>query len=99
MSVAARLQGPYLDRSSQGWRPRLASDRVKSAWMDPRIPYLICLLGAAALYILLRPGQRAIKPVAAILGLGALAWLLVETQRFWWWTELTKVNWIAPIPF
>src|SRR5262245_36665135 len=50
--------------------------------MDPRLLYLACVIGAAAIYILLRPGPRAAKSVGAILGLGVFAWLLVEAARF-----------------
>lgn len=49
--------------------------------MDPTIPYLACVVGAAALYFLLRPGPRAAKAIAALVGLGIFAWMLVEAAN------------------
>ncbi|MCI0632258.1 MAG: NADH-quinone oxidoreductase subunit J [Phycisphaerales bacterium] len=49
--------------------------------MDPTLAYFAIVLGAVALYLVLRPGSRAIKAAGAILGLGAFAWLLVEAGR------------------
>jgi len=42
--------------------------------MAPNVLYTGCVLGAIAIYLLLRPGRGALKPVAVILGLGALGW-------------------------
>lgn len=42
--------------------------------MAPNVLYTGCVLGAIAIYLLLRPGPRALKPVAVMLGLGALGW-------------------------
>ena len=50
--------------------------------MDPTIPYLACVVGAAALYVLLRPGARAPKLAAGVIGLGVLAWVLVAVADF-----------------
>ena len=50
--------------------------------MDPTVPYLACVAGAAALYVLLRPGQRAPKIAAALVGLALFAWILVSTAEF-----------------
>jgi NADH-quinone oxidoreductase subunit J len=49
--------------------------------MDPTIPYLACVLGAAAIYALLRPGPRAIKAAATIVGLGTFAWVLIAAAE------------------
>lgn len=46
--------------------------------------YIICVVGAVALYLVLRPGQGSPNParvVGAVLGLAAFAWLLVESIR------------------
>ena len=43
--------------------------------MAPTILYTACVLGAAGLYLLLRPGPRPVKALGAIVGLGAVAWL------------------------
>ena len=50
--------------------------------MDPKILYLACVLGAAAIYLLLRPGTRALKAAGTIIGLGVFAWMLVEAGQF-----------------
>jgi NADH-quinone oxidoreductase subunit J len=50
--------------------------------MDPTIPYLACVVGAAALYALLRPGPSAPKIAAGVVGLGAFAWMLVAIADF-----------------
>lgn len=42
--------------------------------MAPNVLYTGCVLGAIAIYLLLRPRSSALKPVAVILGLGALGW-------------------------
>ncbi len=47
--------------------------------MAPTILYTSSLLGAIALYLLLRPGVRSVKVVGALLGLGALAWVVRES--------------------
>jgi len=49
--------------------------------MDPSIPYTACLVGAIALYVLLRRPQRPVRIVAALLGLGMFAWLLVGVTQ------------------
>ncbi len=51
--------------------------------MNPAIPYFACVLGSAALYLLLRPntGMRAVQMVGSVLGLGSFGWLLVEVGR------------------
>jgi NADH-quinone oxidoreductase subunit J len=47
--------------------------------MDPTTLYIICVLAAAAMFLVMRPGGRAIKLVGTVLGLGAIAWFLVES--------------------
>ncbi len=42
--------------------------------MAPNVLYTGCVLGAIAIYLLLRPRPAALKPIAVILGLGALGW-------------------------
>jgi NADH-quinone oxidoreductase subunit J len=49
--------------------------------MAPTILYSSCLLGAIALYLLLRPGPKVLKGVGIVLGLGALAWVIAESVR------------------
>jgi len=46
--------------------------------MDPSIPFLACLLGAAAMFVMLRPGPKAVRGGAGVVGLGVFAWMLVE---------------------
>ena len=50
--------------------------------MNPVLPYLACVLGAAGLYLLLRPVSRPLKTVGIIVGLGAFGWLILEAGRF-----------------
>jgi NADH-quinone oxidoreductase subunit J len=38
--------------------------------------YIACVIGAAGLYLLLRPGPRALQAAGTVLGVGGLAWLL-----------------------
>jgi NADH-quinone oxidoreductase subunit J len=47
--------------------------------MAPTVLYAACLLGAVALYILLRPGPKVLKGVGAVIGLGALGWVLAAS--------------------
>ena len=47
--------------------------------MAPNVLYTSCVLGAVALYLLLRPGGRGLKTAGALLGLGALGWVLKES--------------------
>jgi len=42
--------------------------------MAPNVLYTGCVLGAIAIYLLLRPRPVALKPIAVLLGLGALGW-------------------------
>jgi NADH-quinone oxidoreductase subunit J len=49
--------------------------------MAPDILYTGCVLGAIAVYILLRPGPRLVKMTGVALGLGALAWVVREAAR------------------
>ncbi|MCH2149471.1 MAG: NADH-quinone oxidoreductase subunit J [Phycisphaerales bacterium] len=44
--------------------------------MDQLEPYIACIAGAFALYLLLRPGSSGIKVLGTLLGLGTLAWLV-----------------------
>jgi NADH-quinone oxidoreductase subunit J len=46
--------------------------------MDPTIPYAASVLGAIALYLLVRPGRRAAKVVGALLGIGVLGWVIAS---------------------
>jgi len=46
--------------------------------MDPSIPFLACLVGAAAMFVMLRPGPKAVRGGAAVVGLGVFAWMAVE---------------------
>lgn len=43
--------------------------------MAPLLLYAICALGAAGLYLMLRPGAHAVRGAGAVLGLAALVWL------------------------
>ena len=49
--------------------------------MASSIFYLACVLGiaTAALYLLVRPGPRAMKLGAIVAGLGALGWLVRQS--------------------
>lgn len=50
--------------------------------MDPAIfPYLACVLGAVAVFLLLRPGVRAVKGAGIVLGLAGVGGLLVEIAK------------------
>jgi NADH-quinone oxidoreductase subunit J len=49
--------------------------------MNPAIPYVACVVGAAAVYLLLKPANRAMKTAGVLLGLGAFAWLLIAASR------------------
>lgn len=44
--------------------------------MDQLEPYIACIAGAFALYLLLRPGSSGIKIFGTLLGLGTLVWLV-----------------------
>lgn len=44
--------------------------------MAPQALYLLCVFGAIGVYLLLRPGSRALKGLGAIIGLAALAGML-----------------------
>lgn len=51
--------------------------------MAPSLLYTVCVIGAIALFLLLRPAARPVKLGGAILGLGAFGWLLAMTvERF-----------------
>lgn len=50
--------------------------------MDPAIPYVACVVGAASLYLLLKPGTRAMKSAGIVLGLGAFGWVVLEAAKF-----------------
>jgi NADH-quinone oxidoreductase subunit J len=53
-----------------------------SVWMDPAIlPYLACLLGAAAIFLLLWANARPIKAAGIVLGIAAFAGLLAEVSK------------------
>ena len=52
-----------------------------SAWMAPFTLYSACVIGALALYLLVRPGPRGAKVLGTVLGLGALAWLALESVK------------------
>lgn len=60
--------------------------------MNPAIPYVACVVGAAAVYLLLRPANRAMKVAGVLFGLGAFAWLLVAASRAMAHTALTTAN-------
>lgn len=45
--------------------------------MDGLYPYIACLAGASALYLLLRPGPLVIKLLGTVVGFCALGWLVV----------------------
>jgi len=47
--------------------------------MEPTTLYTICVLGAAAMFLVMRPGRRAVKLIGAVLGLGAIAWFLAAS--------------------
>lgn len=47
--------------------------------MDPTTLYAICVFAAAAMFLVMRPGHRAVKLFGAVIGLGAVAWLLAES--------------------
>ena len=46
--------------------------------MAPTILYSACLLGAVAIYLLMRPAPRPVKLLGIVIGLGALAWLFEQ---------------------
>ncbi|MCA9295699.1 MAG: NADH-quinone oxidoreductase subunit J [Phycisphaerales bacterium] len=46
--------------------------------MDPTIPYIACVLGAGALYLLVRPGRPTVKIIAGLIGLMVFIWLAVS---------------------
>ncbi len=48
--------------------------------MAPNVLYTGCVLGAISIYLLLRPRPVALKPIAVILGLGALGWAFRATS-------------------
>jgi NADH-quinone oxidoreductase subunit J len=50
-----------------------------TAWMAPTILYAACVLGAVALYLLLRPGPRIVKGVGAVIAIGALGWVFAAS--------------------
>lgn len=50
--------------------------------MAPTLLYTICVLGAVAIYLALRPAERSVKITGAVLGLAAFAWFLLESVRF-----------------
>ncbi|MAB82933.1 MAG: hypothetical protein CMJ24_05795 [Phycisphaerae bacterium] len=45
--------------------------------MDGLYPYIACLSGAFALYLLLRPGPLVVKLLGTVIGFCTLAWLMV----------------------
>jgi NADH-quinone oxidoreductase subunit J len=47
--------------------------------MDPTTLYIMCALGAAAMFLVMRPGRRAVKLIGGVIGLAAVAWFLVES--------------------
>src|SRR2546426_962933 len=67
----------------RGWyrlRTRAAGHILAAhARMAPNVLYTSCVLGAAALYMLLRPGRGGLKTAGALLGLGALGWVARES--------------------
>jgi NADH-quinone oxidoreductase subunit J len=50
--------------------------------MAPTLLYTICVLGAVALYLLLRPSRQPVAVIGAVLGLAAFAWLLVTSIEY-----------------
>ena len=46
--------------------------------MAPTILYSACLLGAVAIYLLMRPAPRPVKLLGIVIGLGAVAWLFEQ---------------------
>ncbi|MHC4217522.1 MAG: NADH-quinone oxidoreductase subunit J family protein [Planctomycetota bacterium] len=62
--------------------------------MAPTILYSGCLIGAVALYLLLRPGPKVIKGVGILGGLGALAWVIWASVAAFGTPERG-----APLPF
>jgi NADH-quinone oxidoreductase subunit J len=49
--------------------------------MDHIEPYIACVAGAFALYLLLRPSRAWLKVLGILIGLGTLAWLVVLTNQ------------------
>lgn len=49
--------------------------------MVPFTLYSACVIGALAIYLLVRPGPRGAKAFATVIGLGALAWLILESVK------------------
>jgi NADH-quinone oxidoreductase subunit J len=49
--------------------------------IDPTTLYVACVLGAAALFLALRPGKRSMRIAGALIGLGVFAWLLATSPR------------------
>lgn len=50
--------------------------------MEPSIPYLACVLGAAGLFLLLRPGQRGLRLAGGLIALGMFVWVLISAASF-----------------
>jgi NADH-quinone oxidoreductase subunit J len=44
--------------------------------MGSELLYTMCVIGAAALYVLLRPGPKWLRGVGVVVGLGVVGWLL-----------------------
>lgn len=49
--------------------------------MAPFTLYSACVIGAVAIYLLVKPGPIGAKVLATVLGLGALAWLILESVK------------------
>jgi NADH-quinone oxidoreductase subunit J len=52
--------------------------------MDPSIPYLACVIGAAALFVMLRPapgGATSLRLAAGLVGVGVFIWLIAIAAR------------------
>lgn len=49
--------------------------------MDPKLLYFACVMGAAALFLTLRPGRRGLRIAGGLVGLGVFVWLLLATPQ------------------
>ncbi len=49
--------------------------------MDPKLLYFACVMGAAALFLTLRPGRRGLRIAGGLIGLGVFVWLILATPQ------------------
>jgi len=78
-TVRLRRVGPKTILPPWSWTQRATPLHrgVPGEWMDGLYPYIACLSGAFALYLLLRPGPLVVKLFGAAVGFCTLGWLVV----------------------